>query len=53
MCGGKVIDIKQISCKGMGWILSRDRIRWWAVLNIVNIFFKIIFNKTTRNMSFI
>ena len=37
--GGEILDIKEVSCKVMGWILSRDRSRWWAVLDIVNIFY--------------
>jgi len=51
---GKVLDIKQISCKLMGSILSRDRIRWWAVFEHCQYFFIfIILNKRTRNMLFV
>jgi hypothetical protein len=33
------MNIIEIACDGMCWILSRDRTRWWAVFDtVINIF---------------
>jgi hypothetical protein len=30
------MDLKEVGCRGMGWIrLAQDRDRWWALVNEV------------------